>query len=537
WLRKVEGKTSAATNFGVELRYASASEAQHNGNIGEMLWLKDGAWNGYRLKYDGVNRLTEALNTDAANGIWEKVTEYDKNGNLKKLQRGKAGETWDNLEYLLSDNRLTSINDAGNANGVKNGSSAYAYDDGGNLTSDGNKGATIAYNRLNLPRSVSIGGKTLGYSYDGNGTKLRMANGAVNTKYAGLFEYDESNYLTRITTEEGQIAVTGNGNTYTPNYYLKDHLGNVRAVINKEGTILQETEYFPFGLAVPRTGTDAVNKYQYNGKEKQPETGYLDYGARMYDPSIARWMVVDPLAELMPSWSPYNYTFNNPIKYIDRDGTIPDIVIQGANNSSVTVTTDLVNLTVNASSLGVDFGGNYTLGGRDVLQAAVDIGGVFDPTPTLDIIGATMSAESGDYWGAGASVLGAAVPVIGDVAKTGKIVKGVETITEAIKTADNAKALLKQGRAGKPERLAELATDTKLGKADKGWIKSEMNQIERGNRKTIRNPPGKDLAHERGREAAKGYSYKNSHLQDRDLHRRQHKYDDKGRKNRERPLD
>ncbi|QYS92410.1 hypothetical protein JJC04_08210 [Flavobacterium covae] len=75
-----------------------------------------------------------------------------------------------------------------------------------------------------------------------------------------------------------------------------------------------------------------------------------------------------------------------------------------------------------------------------------------------------------------------------------------------------------------------MATDPKLGKADKGWIKSEMNQIERGNRKSIRNPPGKDLAHERGREAAKGYSYKNSNLQDRDLHRRQHKYDNGGRK-------
>ncbi|WP_345026717.1 polymorphic toxin type 10 domain-containing protein, partial [Ravibacter arvi] len=323
WLRKVEGKTSAATNFGVELRYANASEAQHNGNIGEMLWLKDGAWNGYRLKYDGVNRLTEALNTDAANGIWEKVTEYDKNGNLKKLQRGKAAETWDNLEYFLSDNRLTSINDAGNANGVKNGSSAYAYDDGGNLTSDGNKGATIAYNRLNLPRSVSIGGKTLGYYYDGNGNKLRMANGAVNTKYAGLFEYDESNYLTRIATEEGQIAVTGNGNTYTPNYYLKDHLGNVRAVINKEGTILQETEYFPFGLAVPKTGNDAVNKYQFLNREKQPETGYMDLMRRFYDPTIGRFMQVDPVTETQENYSVYQYGWNNPILRSDPNGDCP----------------------------------------------------------------------------------------------------------------------------------------------------------------------------------------------------------------------
>ena len=83
----------------------------------------------------------------------------------------------------------------------------------------------------------------------------------------------------------------------------------------------------------------------------------------------------------------------------------------------------------------------------------------------------------------------------------------------------------------------ELATDPKLGKSDKGWIKQEMNQIDRGKRTSIRNPPGKDLAHERGREAAKGYSYKYSKLQNRADHRTQHKYDNNGRANKERKLD
>ena len=63
-----------------------------------------------------------------------------------------------------------------------------------------------------------------------------------------------------------------------------------------------------------------------------------------------------------------------------------------------------------------------------------------------------------------------------------------------------------------------------------------MNQIKSGNRKSIRNPPGKELAHQRGREAAKGYSYKFSVLQDKSLHKLQHKFDKKGTLNKERPV-
>ena len=92
------------------------------------------------------------------------------------------------------------------------------------------------------------------------------------------------------------------------------------------------------------------------------------------------------------------------------------------------------------------------------------------------------------------------------------------------------------GRAGKQKRLRELMNDDKVSSADRGWIKQEINSIDCGDRKNIRNPPGKDMAHERGREAAKGYGYEHSNLQDRDLHRLQHRYDNYGRNNKERPV-
>jgi len=87
------------------------------------------------------------------------------------------------------------------------------------------------------------------------------------------------------------------------------------------------------------------------------------------------------------------------------------------------------------------------------------------------------------------------------------------------------------GRVGKQGRLKKLLFDTKQPRHVRGWVQQELNSIAQGKRKTIRNPPGHQLAHWRGYEANKGFGYEYSSLQEERLHKLQHKYDDHGKKN------
>jgi RHS repeat-associated protein len=93
---------------------------------------------------------------------------------------------------------------------------------------------------------------------------------------------------------------------------------------------VQETHYDAWGLEIKELGYQyggiKVNKYLYNGKEYNDHLGVniYDYGARMYDPTIGRWNVVDPLADRREWVSPYNYVQNNPMLRIDPDGRLDD---------------------------------------------------------------------------------------------------------------------------------------------------------------------------------------------------------------------
>ena len=150
----------------------------YNGNISSMTWQAGGetTTRSYKFTYDGLNRMLDAVYgegtslTTNANRFTEKVTGYDKNGNILALQRyGQTGTSTygliDNLTFTLDGNQLNRVDDAVTVSAYNNGfefkdavkqANEYAYDANGNLTKDLNKNiSNIQYNCLNLPAKIN----------------------------------------------------------------------------------------------------------------------------------------------------------------------------------------------------------------------------------------------------------------------------------------------------------------------------------------------------------------------------------------------
>lgn len=151
-------------------------------------------------------------------------------------------------------------------------------------------------------------------------------NNGFQLKLTNELKYRQVRYASQQHTEASRHPkLTINYVESDVVYYIKDHLGNIRVTIDEDGTVLATDDYYPFGLQMPgRSYNDGLvnNIYKYSGKELDEENGldWYYFGARYYDPEIARWLAVDPWAIKYPSLSPYNYCANNPIRYKDPNG-------------------------------------------------------------------------------------------------------------------------------------------------------------------------------------------------------------------------
>jgi len=333
-----------STRFTQNLYYnTGVGTARYNGSISSMTWKSgnESTVRGYKFTYDGLDRMlnatygeTAGISTNA-NRFSENVTGYDKNGNIKGLQRygqlsSAAYGMIDNLTLTLNGNQLNRVDDAVTASAYnggfefKNGANAadeYSYDANGNLTKDLNKGISgITYNFLNLPNVVTFSdGSTITYTYGADGTKLRtvhkIGSTTTTTDYCGNVVY-ENGVQKLLLTEEGYVTLSDS----KYHYYLKDHQGNNRVVISQSGTVEETNHYYPFGGAFASTSN--VQPYKYNGKELDSKKGlnWYDYGARHYDAALGRFITVDALYDKHFKVSPYVYCGNEPVGRIDPDG-------------------------------------------------------------------------------------------------------------------------------------------------------------------------------------------------------------------------
>lgn len=347
--------------FALRLHYNDAysgSTGRWNGDITAAEWqtkLPQSATitqekKAFLYGYDQSGQLTSASyrnNSGAYNGQFNEQIGYDITGNISTLQRTNtttSGQFLNNLTYnygtgVNRGNQLLSVSDAG----TEGYNSTYTYDENGNVKTDAKKeitGTGITYNDLDLPSHVQFSnGKTIDYIYDATGTMLRRViklNGAVQEArdYINGVEYTDANGLEYIYNQEGRALpqTTGSG-IFINEYIATDQLGSIRALYGDKnsngvldaGDVLQVSDYYPFGREINYgTGMPSYpeNQYAFNGKELQTDLTQYDYGARFYDPIIARWHVPDPMAEDYAGISPYHYGLNNPVNTIDPTGML-----------------------------------------------------------------------------------------------------------------------------------------------------------------------------------------------------------------------
>ena len=326
-----------------------------------------------------MSRLTAAgyLENGKLNNHFSTSYKYDLMGNILTLRReglldsGDYG-TIDDLTYSYEGNQVVKIDDAAdespNYSGAMhfrdaaNEETEYTYDANGNMLTDSNKGITsIDYNVLDLPQCINIKPNVLGnsdnkvcYTYSADGTKLRSTykNGdsqvlpyrpkpsssiKTNGMVTPMVRLLENNYYycsnlvynhDRLSTIlfDGGYASVDEGGSIVMHFYVKDHLGSNRLVVDGNGNIEEVNHYYPFGALMGDRCGVSRNKYKYIGKELDTMYGWnmQDHEARWYDPVLGRWVATDPLQEKYASVSSYCYAINNPLNILDSKGT--DIV-------------------------------------------------------------------------------------------------------------------------------------------------------------------------------------------------------------------
>mgnify|MGYP006428865649 CR=1 FL=1 len=180
-------------------------------------------------------------------------------------------------------------------------SAGFGYDANGNMSSISGQIPNIAYDHRNLPVQWDLpDGSHLIHAYNADGQRMLKEHSEGQWSF---YVMDGQQNLA-VVDEEGfsHFNIVGNATEGrlepkedTRRYYLKDHLGSTRAVIDKHGEVLETHGYYPFGAQMPGRQFTAgtPTKEQFTSKERDAETGLDYFGARYYLSAYGRWNGVD----------------------------------------------------------------------------------------------------------------------------------------------------------------------------------------------------------------------------------------------------
>lgn len=354
-LYTLQGWLSSATSTSWEetLRYASPQKSATDalpgkvGLITEWVQQQKGTNNNggsttsetYTYSYDKAGRLIGSLryagsSSSGVNTLTERNITYDRSGNLLSLDRYGSGSGTTPLESLSYS-----------YSGPKR--STWTYDSHANVTADPQSGLNIAWNALDLPRTITSGTGTSSVStqrsYLADGSLAQVSDGSTTRLFLGDMVFNiASNGTDTLESAgwEGGRLLPGTGSDKVL-YVVKDHLGSVRVVKDGAGNIRQRFDYYPYGTVsrmwTNSSTTDVSEKrFRFGGKEiagssltdlsgygAAPGTPYLDFGARLYSPRTATWLSPDPLMEEYYRVSPFMYCVGNPVFLTDQDGRGP----------------------------------------------------------------------------------------------------------------------------------------------------------------------------------------------------------------------